>query len=342
MKDLYLDVSKGMDEFSLLRILAEICKKDFDVLPTLNKLFTLSSDTDAEEWIEHLEVDDDLKIQLKNVLEHSKEYGIELLKKDYVLIGSILYLFDYLALHDIILSPLPIQYDEKIHGLVKDKLVVPVHDDYNCTEVALFILNELDVKIIKDHTFHLDEVFTSKGQDGREITAYLYDYEEKKIVTEEKKESIEPEDKVIELVANIDDMSAEYLAFAIDALQRAGAYDVFTTSIAMKKGRTGIMLTCMCDSKDREKMLEIIFKHTTTIGVREYHSLRYGLEKEENVLQTKLGNVHQKTSTGYGVTRKKYEYDDLAKIAKKKRITIGEVKDLLDKELEEQTIEPKE
>ena len=76
-------------------------------------------------------------------------------------------------------------------------------------------------------------------------------------------------DTVAELRCNLDDMTPEAVAFAQERLMEAGALDVFTTPIQMKKGRPGVLLTLLCLPQDREQMVRLLFQHTTTLGVRE-------------------------------------------------------------------------
>jgi len=132
-------------------------------------------------------------------------------------------------------------------------------------------------------------------------------------------------EEITELVCNLDDMTPEAVAYVQQLLFQEGAYDVYTTSIAMKKGRTGLLFTCMCSTRARDKMLSLIFKHTTTLGIREYVSRRYTLQKEQTEIQTKFGAVRVKTSHGFGVTKSKPEYEDIAKIAREKNMSIREV-----------------
>jgi uncharacterized protein (TIGR00299 family) protein len=132
-------------------------------------------------------------------------------------------------------------------------------------------------------------------------------------------------EEVSELVCNLDDMTPEAIAFAQQILFEAGALDVYTTVIGMKKGRVGVSLTCMCRTADKEKMLPLMFKHTSTLGIREYVSKRYTLRKEQSVLQTPHGAVRIKTSGGYGVVKFKPEYDDIAAIARENGMSLREV-----------------
>ena len=144
----------------------------------------------------------------------------------------------------------------------------------------------------------------------------------------------ETEDKtdiVLELSCNVDDMTAEAISFATERLFEGGAYEVYTIPIGMKKSRSGILIRVMCSEHDREKMLALLFKHTSTIGVRETVTQRYVLERRIETVQTPYGEVRRKVSSGYGVSRIKYEYDDLARIAKEQNISLTEVKQHIEK-----------
>jgi len=81
----------------------------------------------------------------------------------------------------------------------------------------------------------------------------------------------------------------------------------------------------MCRVPDRDKMRFLIFKHTTTLGIREYASHRYTLQKEHTIVKAQLGDVRVKTSHGYNVQKSKPEYDDIAEIAKKHDMSIQDV-----------------
>ena len=132
-------------------------------------------------------------------------------------------------------------------------------------------------------------------------------------------------EKVSELVCNLDDMTPEAIAFAQQLLLDEGALDVYTTPIGMKKGRSALSFTCMCRLSDKDKMLALIFKHTTTLGVRQYESRRYSLQKEHLEIQTKFGPVRIKTSYGFGVKKSKPEYEDIARIAREAGLSMSDV-----------------
>ena len=130
------------------------------------------------------------------------------------------------------------------------------------------------------------------------------------------------EDDILELSCNLDDMTGEEIGFALEQLMDNGALDVFTTAIGMKKSRPGIMLTVLCRPENKEKLLPLIFCHTTTLGVRENRLHRYTLDRRTETVNTPYGAVRQKIATGYGIERKKYEYEDLAQLAREHDLSL--------------------
>lgn len=145
-------------------------------------------------------------------------------------------------------------------------------------------------------------------------------------------ESGKNDDAVVELSCNVDDMTAEALGFAMEALFAAGALEVYTVPIGMKKSRPGTLLCVMCHESERETMLQLVFRHTSTLGVREQVSKRYTLTRTTETIETPNGTVRKKISEGYGVTRAKYEYEDIAGIARKKGISLADVLNSINKD----------
>lgn len=136
-------------------------------------------------------------------------------------------------------------------------------------------------------------------------------------------------EKIFELACNIDDMTAEEIAFAMDKIFKAGALEVYMVPAYMKKSRPGIKLCALCREQDKESVVKAIFKHTTTLGIREVPCNRYILNRTIKTLNTPYGEVRVKESKGFGVTRAKYEFEDLARIAKEQGISISEAINLL-------------
>ena len=135
----------------------------------------------------------------------------------------------------------------------------------------------------------------------------------------------EKTEELIELTCNVDDMTAEAIGFAMEQLFAAGARDVYTIPVGMKKNRPGTLIHVMCSSSTKEKMVELLFKHTTTLGIREAKLDRYFLNRTIEEVDTPFGKVHVKKSHGYGVERAKYEYEDLARIAREEGLSLAEV-----------------
>lgn len=138
-------------------------------------------------------------------------------------------------------------------------------------------------------------------------------------------ETEDKQDQVVELNCNVDDMTAEEISFAMERIFDAGALDVFTLPIGMKKSRPGILIRVLCREQNKASIVKTIFKYTTTIGVREVVCNRYVLERNFTTVQTPYGMVQRKDSNGYGTSRSKYEYDDLAKIARENDVSITDV-----------------
>ena len=134
---------------------------------------------------------------------------------------------------------------------------------------------------------------------------------------------------ILELACNLDDMTPEAVGFAMEQLFAAGALDVYTTPIGMKKNRPGVLLTCMCREDDREAMLRTIFRHTSTLGVRVSVCDRYTLSRRQYTVQTPDGEIRLKESSGWGVLRRKAEFEDLARIARQTGKSIAEVLDTI-------------
>ena len=138
-------------------------------------------------------------------------------------------------------------------------------------------------------------------------------------------------DRICEFKCNIDDMTAEELAFAAERLMEEGAKDVTLSPVQMKKGRPATLMTVMCadEEAEKERFARLIFKYTTTIGLRELISERYILDRREEIRDTAYGTVRCKRVSGYGVERFKIEYEDLSRIARAKDISIAEARELV-------------
>ncbi|MBA3030701.1 MAG: nickel pincer cofactor biosynthesis protein LarC [Desulfobacteraceae bacterium] len=141
------------------------------------------------------------------------------------------------------------------------------------------------------------------------------------------------EDDIVILETNIDDMNPEWFGFLMEQAQSAGALDVSWHPIQMKKNRPGTLVQMLCHAEQKTKMVEILLRETTSIGIRCYEAHRYMLKRETVILKTSYGDIQMKKITGLdGRTRLAPEYDVCRKIALEKNIPIKRVYDTLLKE----------
>ncbi len=131
---------------------------------------------------------------------------------------------------------------------------------------------------------------------------------------------------VTKLECNLDDMTGEDIGFATEMLLGAGARDVFTQGVQMKKNRPGVLLTVVCMPEDADRLAELIMKHTTTLGIRRQDMGRYVLQRTEETVSTPYGEIRVKHAKGMGVEKAKAEYEDLAALAKEKNLPIETIR----------------
>jgi len=121
---------------------------------------------------------------------------------------------------------------------------------------------------------------------------------------------------------NIDDMNPQVYEYLSEILFRAGAIDVFMTQVIMKKGRPGILLTVLCNDLLREKIADILFRETTTLGIRFYKTSRITLQREVMRVSYGKDSVKLKVATLKGYKKSAPEYEDCKRIAKKRGIPL--------------------
>lgn len=134
-------------------------------------------------------------------------------------------------------------------------------------------------------------------------------------------------ESVTELSCNIDDMTGEEAAFAAEIMMKNGALDCFVSPIIMKKGRPAYLFTVLCKNGDEDKFAKLIFKHTTTIGLRKYSPARYTLNRE--FIENSGATI--KKSEGYGAAKEKIEFEDIKDYALKNDISVFEARKELEK-----------
>lgn len=135
--------------------------------------------------------------------------------------------------------------------------------------------------------------------------------------------------RVLEIVCEIDDMNPQLFGPLMDRLHQAGALDVFYAPVQMKKNRPGTLVTVLARPEDREKLSGILFSETTTIGVRYQEMMRECLDRELVTIETPLGPVRFKVARRDGrVLNASPEFDDCARIAAEKGLSVKEVQSL--------------
>ena len=134
-------------------------------------------------------------------------------------------------------------------------------------------------------------------------------------------------DRVVMLETNIDDSTPEQLADCATRLMSAGALDVFQTPCTMKKGRAGVMLTAMTTTTRAALLENIIFEHSTAIGIRRYQADRHKLRREAMLVDTAYGPVRGKViELPSGHSRVTIEDDDARTIATSHQTTATEIR----------------
>jgi uncharacterized protein (DUF111 family) len=137
----------------------------------------------------------------------------------------------------------------------------------------------------------------------------------------------EREETLLLQEAQIDDATAEDLAFLAEALRQAGALEVFTTAITMKKGRQGTLVSALAPPALAADLRRIWWRHGTTLGVREQSQRRWCLSRQIEAHATPLGPVRIKWAQGPdGDWRAKAEHGDLADLARRHGLSLGEVR----------------
>jgi pyridinium-3,5-bisthiocarboxylic acid mononucleotide nickel chelatase len=130
--------------------------------------------------------------------------------------------------------------------------------------------------------------------------------------------------RVIE--ANLDDLNPQVYGYFVERALAAGALDVFTTAVQMKKNRPGTLLTVLCNPADETKFQDLFFAETTTLGVRSYATQRRVLPREWETVATRYGEVRMKVARVNGqVFQISPEYEDCRKLAEEKAVPLQRV-----------------
>ena len=133
-------------------------------------------------------------------------------------------------------------------------------------------------------------------------------------------------EKSTKLECNLDDMTREEIGFAMEQLFQAGAREVYTQPIGMKKSRPGVMLSVLCLPEEADTLAAEMMKYTTTLGIRRQEVSRYVLNRRVEPVATPYGTVRIKCASGMGAERFKPEYEDLAALARENGVPLEEIR----------------
>lgn len=132
-------------------------------------------------------------------------------------------------------------------------------------------------------------------------------------------------DNLVIIETNIDDMNPEFYPFVIERLLQAGAHDAYLIPVIMKKGRPGIVLSTLCESDKTDEILKIIYRETTTLGVRIIPIERRKLNRDYDIIQTKFGKVKVKVIITESGKRYIPEFEECKKISLEKNVPLADV-----------------
>ena len=136
------------------------------------------------------------------------------------------------------------------------------------------------------------------------------------------------QERMLVIETNIDDMNPEFYDYVIEQLFAAGARDVFISPIQMKKNRPATLLRVIAEEARREELAQILFRETSTIGIRYYPVHRLTLNRKSDSIRTRFGVVRIKIiEQPDGTTRAAPEYDDLKRIAAARKIPLKIIHD---------------
>jgi len=134
------------------------------------------------------------------------------------------------------------------------------------------------------------------------------------------------EEDIIVLEANLDDMSPQVYGYFAERALEAGALDVFSIPVQMKKNRPGQLVTVLCKPADLEKFSDLLFRETTTLGVRQSHVKRRALQRESIAVETSLGPIRMKIARLNGaILNAAPEYEDCQKVAAERGVPLKQV-----------------
>ncbi|OGU45769.1 MAG: TIGR00299 family protein [Ignavibacteria bacterium RIFCSPLOWO2_02_FULL_55_14] len=140
-------------------------------------------------------------------------------------------------------------------------------------------------------------------------------------------------DELVTVETNIDDMNPEIFPFVIERLLSSGAHDAFLIPVLMKKGRPGTLLSVLTDRKNLESVLSIVFRETTTLGVRITPTERRKVKRDVRTVETSFGPTRVKVIVFDGTERIAPEFEECKRIALERNLPLKDVYNTLEREL---------
>jgi uncharacterized protein (TIGR00299 family) protein len=147
----------------------------------------------------------------------------------------------------------------------------------------------------------------------------------------------EEHDESVVIETNIDDMNPQIHPYVIEQMLAAGAHDAYLVPIIMKKGRPGILLSVLTTPARLQDVVHVIFRETTSIGLRIHHVGRRKLPRQEVTVKTSFGPVRAKAVERDGVITLSAEYEECRRIAGERHLPLANVMRRLNEELRSQT-----
>jgi pyridinium-3,5-bisthiocarboxylic acid mononucleotide nickel chelatase len=149
-----------------------------------------------------------------------------------------------------------------------------------------------------------------------------------RIMVGEAAEKVVPgfDEEIAVIEANFDDMNPQIYGYFMEKALAAGALDVYTTPVQMKKNRPGTLLTLLCKPAETNALMSLVFAETTTLGARTYRAQRRTLPRETVKVHTRFGDVQVKLARVNGTIRHVApEYEDCRKLATEKNVPLQQV-----------------
>jgi uncharacterized protein (DUF111 family) len=148
------------------------------------------------------------------------------------------------------------------------------------------------------------------------------------LLGETENDSVYEKDMITILETNIDDMNPQIFGYLLDQLYAGGAVEAFITPVIMKKNRPAQLLTVLCKKSLSDKLCHIIFRETTTTGIRKRDELRDILIRDEKTVKTEYGEIRYKKLKLFDSYKIQPEYDDCVRTASENNIPLARVLDM--------------